>query len=118
MEISYLVVFEDSSKTLWVMTQGNGVNYIEYKHRDNKKFEFKSLELKSVIKSNTFYGMLEDEVGFLWVSSNRGLVRVNRNNKKVKVFQFNQYANASEFNQGAFFKTGKERMVFGRLNGV
>ena len=66
---------------LWVGTYGGGLNRL-----DPSTNKFKRYGKKHGLNSNTIYGMLEDEKGFLWISSDIGLSRLNRNTERFYNF--------------------------------
>lgn len=64
-------IYEDRQGTLWVGTQNGGLNRI----RGGRIFAFPpSLGLPASI-----YGIIEDSLGHLWLSSNIGIFRVSKN---------------------------------------
>ncbi|WP_439183550.1 ATP-binding protein [Carboxylicivirga taeanensis] len=62
-----------------------------------------------------FYGILEQDTSFLWISSSDGLFRYNRNTKFLeKINSIN--LQGREFLPGAYFKTSDNRLLFGGTN--
>lgn len=77
------------------------------------------------LPNNTIYGILEDQSGHLWLSSNRGLFRfafpenpgaVNRSN--FTIFNVEDGLQSNEFNTGAYFASQDGRLFFGGVKGL
>lgn len=69
-------LFEDCHGVLWIGTEGEGL----YAWRDERLRRFTR---RDGLPDNTCYGMLEDDKGHLWVSSNQGVFRLNRRNVRA-----------------------------------
>ncbi|HET9087026.1 MAG TPA: two-component regulator propeller domain-containing protein [Acidobacteriaceae bacterium] len=62
-------LYADAASTLWIGTKGGGLN----KMRNGSLFSYDSL---SALPEN-IYGIVADEFGNLWISSDRGIFRAN-----------------------------------------
>ncbi len=110
-------VCPDASGTLWVGTEDGGLNrfneangtFVRYRH---------DADSKTSLGSDTVFGIIEDEDGFLWLSSNRGLSRVNPANGSVRNFDRFNVLRGDDFNFGARLQTRKGRLLFGGTNGI
>ena len=63
------------------------------------------------------YGVLTDENGNLWISSNRGLSRFNPLDGKFDNYTLSDGLQSLEFNGGATYKNQKQEMFFGGIKG-
>jgi signal transduction histidine kinase/DNA-binding response OmpR family regulator len=67
------------------------------------------------------YGILPDNQGNLWLSSNKGITKVETLKNEDGSFPITNYSNydglATEFNTGAYFKTNNGTLYFGSLEG-
>ena len=109
-----LSIFESSNKDLWVGTFGGGINKLVY--TDNKVF-FKRFTEKEGLANNVVKGILEDNYGNLWISSNKGLSRFNYKTEKFKNYDVNDGLQSNEFSELACFKRSNDEMLFGGVNG-
>lgn len=66
-----LSLHEDADGGLWFGTQGDGL----FLHRDGRFFRFTTAD---GLYDNLAFAILEDDFGYLWLTSNRGLFRVRR----------------------------------------
>lgn len=96
----------------WFGTFGAGLIY----WNESSK-ELKIYTKKNGLPNNVVYGVLDDENGHLWLSTNKGLSRFN---KKTKLF--NNYTEvdglmSNEFNLGAYMRSSKGELYFGGIYG-
>ena len=63
------------------------------------------------------YGIVEDEAGFLWLSTNKGLSRFDPRLETFRNFETSYGLQSSEFNQGSYFESPIGEMFFGGVNG-
>lgn len=97
---------------LWIGTNGGGLN------RFNKENEtFTHYFERDGLPNNVIYGILEDEKGNLWISTNRGISRFDPKKGAFRNFDVDDGLQANEFNRGACFKNKKGEMFFGGVNG-
>jgi ligand-binding sensor domain-containing protein/DNA-binding CsgD family transcriptional regulator len=106
-------IYEDREKNVWFGTHGGGVN--RYDYRTNT---FTSFQEEDGLAGNIVCGMLEDEQGFLWISTNRGLSRFDMRKKTFKNFDTHSGLASAEFNIGARHADGDGRLYFGSIAGV
>ncbi len=83
--------YMDLEGNLWITTQGDGI--FLYK---NKKFYSLRENFKFPVES--FYTILEDNEGFLWLSSAKGLIRVSK--KELEDYFLNNSNNLKYFHFG------------------
>ncbi|MGD0343195.1 MAG: two-component regulator propeller domain-containing protein, partial [Bacteroidales bacterium] len=119
--ISVNVIFEDSKKRLWVGGDGSGLNLF-----DRKTKSFTHYTTAQGLPDNSILGILEDEHGYLWISSRGGISKAtidstNSTNGKLNL-TFRNYTvqdglQGKVFNRWAYFKSRTGEMYFGGLNG-
>jgi len=63
------------------------------------------------------YGILEDDHGNLWLSTNRGLSKFDPQTETFKNYDVKDGLQSNEFNQGAYHKSSSGEMFFGGING-
>ncbi len=104
---------KEPDKYLWIGTAGGGLNLF------NKKNEtFTYLTEKDGLPNNVVYGILPDQQGNLWLSTNRGLSKFNPNDKTFRNFDVNDGLQSNEFNTGAYYKSYDGEMFFGGIKGL
>ncbi|RXK60825.1 hybrid sensor histidine kinase/response regulator [Lacibacter luteus] len=104
---------------LWVATKGGGLN------RLNKTTnQFTHITTKEGLCNNVVYGLLTDDAGNIWGSTNNGIFCLLNNNKeKQGKWLFRHFTKSSglqddEFNTGAFTKLSNGDLAFGGVNGI
>ncbi|MEQ8704802.1 MAG: ATP-binding protein [Phaeodactylibacter sp.] len=99
---------------LWVGTKGGGLNKLNKQTGQCEHFT-----TVQGLPDNVVYGVLADEEGYLWLSTNRGLSRFDPRQEVFRNYKAEDGLQATEFNTGAFFKnetTGQ--LFFGGVNGI
>lgn len=112
-EIHVLKIFEDHNNMLWIGTESNGLINFDY---ENKKFSIHPKN--SELLSNMVMGVLEDNMGALWISTTRGLSKYTPWNEKIDNYTFYDGLVSSGFNRNAVLKTKKGIMYFGSNGGL
>jgi transcriptional regulator with GAF, ATPase, and Fis domain/ligand-binding sensor domain-containing protein len=105
-------IHEDQDGFLWLGTWGGGLNRFNPK---NKKASYFTADMG--IPSNAIYGILEDEKGNLWLSSNNGISRFNPKTKSLINYNVKDGLQNNEFNGGSYFRSKSGEMFFGGING-
>ena len=108
-----LSIYEDSSRVLWIGTGGGGLNEFERATGTFKRYLYEN----SGLASNIVYGILEDEEGNLWLSTNQGLSKFDPRTEAFKNYDVNDGLQSNEFNGGAYHKGKKGELFFGGING-
>ena len=101
-------------KTIWVGT-GNGLNKF---NPDNSTFTHFSKE--NGFPSDVIFGILEDNNGVLWLSTNDGLCKFDFRFGKgeiLKVYDDRDGLSSREFSEGAYFKDKQGQFYFGSVKG-
>lgn len=106
-------IFVDNFDNYWIGTEGQGL----FMHNP-KRNETKHYNIDKGLPSDIIYGILSDDNGNLWVSSNYGVSRLNIQTNTIKNFTYSDGLQGNEFNYGSFFKTRKGELFFGGTNGL
>ena len=69
------------------------------------------------LPNNTIYGIVSDEDGNLWLSTNNGLCRFNIKDHTTRLFNTSDGLPGAEFNRFHHFKFSDGRIAFGGLEG-
>ncbi|OGF67513.1 MAG: hypothetical protein A2Y62_06155 [Candidatus Fischerbacteria bacterium RBG_13_37_8] len=106
-------LYKDNNGILWIGTWGGGLN--KYDIAADKWTHYTT---ENGLPNNVVYGILNDNRGNIWLSTNRGLSKFNPQEETFKNYDVNDGLQGNEFNSGAFLKSknGSE-LFFGGLNG-
>lgn len=108
-------ITENYDGKIWISTQGGGINIY-----DPENNEWSHLTTKNGLPVNDILGCLPDESGNYWISTARGLVKLNRINEEpeIKLFDINDGIQGDIFMVNSFFKSNSDgEMFFGGDNG-
>lgn len=108
---SVMSIYEDSQQRLWIGTGGLGLNLLD--RRTNRFTHFTD---KDGLPDNMVFGILEDEEGNLWLSTNKGLSKFNPEEKTFKNYSNNNGMPTDDFSFGSYFKSPDGRLYFGTNN--
>ncbi|MGB5005368.1 MAG: ATP-binding protein [Ferruginibacter sp.] len=106
-------------KYLWIATKGGGLNRL-----DKNSGDFFHLTTKDGLPDDVVYGILPDNAGNIWGSTNKGifcLTAAKNFNSNKRVFHNFTKANGlqdDEFNTGAYARLPDGRLAFGGVNGL
>ncbi|MCR5351974.1 MAG: response regulator [Bacteroidales bacterium] len=110
--------FEDSRHRIWITTEGGGVCYTE-PNPNLSNLRFKSLTRADGLPSNVTCAVIEDEDAVLWVTSTRGIVRINGDTGEIHDFLFDrQQIMGSQFSYGASLFTRNGLIYVGNTFGM
>ncbi|WP_207532105.1 ligand-binding sensor domain-containing protein [Desertivirga arenae] len=111
----YLIqgIYEDSDHCLWFATDGGGLVKLGADRKTIKKYT-----TETGLPTNAVYRMLEDNSKNLWISSLKGLVRLNLKTNAIKVYtQYNGLI-TDQFNYNSAYRTANGEMFFGTVKGM
>ncbi|MEO1036961.1 MAG: two-component regulator propeller domain-containing protein [Pseudomonadota bacterium] len=106
-------IFASDDGIVWVGTAGTGLERIE---RVGGTYQVVAANAR--LPSNVVYGILADERGRLWLSTNHGLGRFNPASGESISFHRANGLQDEEFNFGAYTAVGREHLVFGGAGGL
>ncbi len=105
-------LYEDQAGRLWIGTRDGGLNTFDRTHKT-----FRAYRTQDGLPNDTVYGILEDEEGNLWLSTNMGISRFNPTTETFQNYHTSHGVQGKEFNTGASYKTRDGMMLFGGFNG-
>jgi signal transduction histidine kinase/ligand-binding sensor domain-containing protein/DNA-binding NarL/FixJ family response regulator len=98
---------------LWIGTFGGGLN------KFNRETEtFSAYRERHGLPNDSIYGILEDDQGNLWMSTNFGLSKFNPTTETFKNYDTSDGLQSNEFNQSAYYQSPGGEMFFGGINGL
>ncbi|HOY05025.1 MAG TPA: two-component regulator propeller domain-containing protein [Saprospiraceae bacterium] len=98
---------------LWIGTRGGGLNCYD----KNTGF-FHHFTTEDGLADNVVYGIVPDDEGNLWCSTNRGLSRFQPSTGIFVNYYESDGLQANEFNTGAFLRNRQGLLLFGGVNGL
>jgi len=104
---------------IWICTKGGGLNRLNKKTND-----FFHLTSKEGLTDDVVYGILADEAGNIWGSTNNGIFCLPADRGKDSThWNFRNFTRANgllndEFNTSAFAKLPNGNLAFGGVNGL
>ncbi|QNA44522.1 hybrid sensor histidine kinase/response regulator transcription factor [Lacibacter sediminis] len=107
------------SNILWVATKGGGLNRL---NKTNNQFTH--ITTKEGLCNNVVYGLLTDDAGNIWGSTNNGIFcLLNKEKDQQGKWLFRHFTKTSglqddEFNTGAYTKLNNGDLAFGGVNGL
>jgi len=107
-----LSILQDSKELYWIGTAGAGLNKF-----DPESGIFRHFREKDGLPSDVVYGILEDDQGMLWISTNSGLSMFDPGTELFRNYDVRDGLQSNEFNQNAYFKNTEGEMFFGGVNG-
>ena len=110
-------IFEERSVPqggIWIGTWGGGLNRF-----DPKQEKFRRYRESEGLPNDVVYGILEDDGGNLWLSTNNGLSRFDPRTETFRNYDVHDGLQGDEYNSGAFHKSALSgEMFFGGINGL
>ena len=109
---SVFSIHETRDHLLWIGTNGGGLNKF-----DPTKKIFTRYHTSHGLPNNVVYGILEDDRGNLWLSTNYGLSCFDPREETFKNYSICDGLQSNEFNAAAYYKNKDGKMFFGGSNG-
>ncbi|MBN2893420.1 MAG: SpoIIE family protein phosphatase [Bacteroidales bacterium] len=109
---SVLCCLEDKNGNMWFGSSGKGI--CKYNTKDETLDYYDEID---GLSNNFVYGIVEDENGCLWFSTNNGISKFDPEKIEFKVYDFNDGLQSNEFNANAYFKDSDGKIYFGGLTG-
>ncbi|MEL6651332.1 MAG: two-component regulator propeller domain-containing protein [Bacteroidota bacterium] len=111
-----LALHESKKQEVWIATFGGGLNkYVPGNGSEHGHFVRYTEE--DGLPNNVVKGILEDEEGYLWISTNKGLSRFDPVNEVFHNYDTNDGLQSDEFSELAAYKLHNGEMIFGGVNG-
>ncbi|WP_029284670.1 hybrid sensor histidine kinase/response regulator transcription factor [Pedobacter sp. R20-19] len=102
----------DGEGNLWLGTDGSGLNVLNI-----KTGKFKAFDEENWIRSAVIYGIVKDQAGKLWFSTNNGIFEYNPKTKTKRSFGKWDNLQSQQYNYKAYYKDSSGKLYFGGING-
>ena len=116
-----LSIYEDDQGVLWIGTK-NGLNRLTLSSSSSQAEAsnptFSAYGQGHGIPGKAIVGILGDDSGFLWLSTDKGLARFDPLSESAVSFDVMDGLQGNEFSTGSHARTRDGRMFFGGINGL
>jgi ligand-binding sensor domain-containing protein len=102
----------EPDRFLWIGTGGGGLDRF-----DIESGTFLHWTQRDGLPNDVVYGVLPDESGRLWLSTNRGLSRFDPATEEFRNYDSRDGLQSNEFNSGATFRSASGELFFGGIHG-
>ena len=107
-----LALFEDKQQNLWIGTRSGGLNKL-----NPERNTFAVLDLGAEPRNLEITGILEDDHGYLWLSTNNGIFKVDPDSGLVNSYHVKDGVQSNQFYYSSCLKDSRGYMYFGGVNG-
>jgi len=106
-------VYEDRAGALWIGTNGGGLDKL-----DRETETFIHYTERNGLPNDVVYGILEDDQGYLWLSTNNGLSKFDPRTETFRNYDVSDGLQSSEFSPYAYHRSKSGELFFGGINGL
>jgi len=111
-------LFKDQETgNIWVGTFGGGLNKVVFDAEKSVK-GFERITQRDGLPDNAIYSIIEDQKGFLWLSTDGGIVKMNPETHSIKVFNMEDGLSANNFRKNSALQLQNGTLLMGGLNGL
>ncbi|MCI4669270.1 MAG: hypothetical protein MRZ79_14135 [Bacteroidia bacterium] len=121
------IVMQDSKGRMWIGYYTNGLSVVySDKVEEGKTLNLTHLRQSDGLNDQNIYGILEDQYGYLWISTPKGISRFDASSwepgqeipsNAFQAFTKKDGLQENEFNSGAYHINGEGWVYFGGING-
>jgi hypothetical protein len=113
----YCRLYMDKAQRLWVGTSF-GLNWIsEREAAASAKPVFKKLNTGNGLPNNTIHAISDDNQNNIWISTNKGLAKINPQTLKIVHYKESDGLQSDEFSDNAVWKDKAGMLYFGGIYG-
>lgn len=107
-------LFESFDGTIWAGTQGGGVNIL-----DPETGHVEYITTADGLPGNNVFGILSDEQGNLWLSTNKGICSITKSESGLQISSYgtSDGIQGNVFMINSYYKDSRDMMYFGGRNG-
>jgi len=102
---------------LWIGTQGGGLNRLRHPGARPEEAVMERYDERHGLPNDVIYGILSDDQGMIWVSTNKGLARFDPQTETARSYNRHDGLQSDEFNLGAAYKSRSGELFFGGVGG-
>ena len=106
-------LYEDTDGHFWLAARKGGLI-----HLDPNTGKYRRYTTSDGLSNNDIHAVYADSLGFLWLPSNYGLMRLHKGTGRIQVFFKPDGIADNEFNSLSHYRSDDGRFFFGGVNGV
>lgn len=106
-------LYEDSDGSFWIATRGAGLL-----HWDAQTGRIEQYDTQKGMPHNNIHAVYPDSYGFLWLPSDKGLVRFQKSSGFIQTFYKSDGLADDEFNLYSHYQDQDGTLFFGGINGI
>lgn len=103
---------DDKEDIIWLGMAGTGLDRFDLKNN-----AFTNFNERDGLPNSTIYGILQDDKGALWLTSNNGLSHFNPQTRTFKNYDEGDGLQSNEFNGGAYYRAPDGKFYIGGIFG-
>ncbi|WP_258104663.1 two-component regulator propeller domain-containing protein [Marinoscillum sp. MHG1-6] len=108
-------LLKDSNGNMWAGTYGQGLNRVNV---SGDTVSFTKFNTNDGISNNIIYGIVEDKVGQLWLSTDYGLSRFDPDTNQMRNFFRSDGLLNNQYYWSAAYKSKDGKLYFGGMRGM
>lgn len=109
-------IYKDGQGVFWLSSVGGGI--IKWQPSVDKTSTYEQFTVRQGLSNDYIYAIYEDQFGYLWASSDKGLMRINKANFNVQIFYKENGLPHNEFNFPSHYQAKDSAFYFGGLGGM
>lgn len=106
-------LFIDQFGNYWIGTEGQGAYMYDPKRKKSTAYG-----TREGLPNDIIYGILPDNSGNIWMSTNNGISQLNMASGSIKNYNQSDGLQGNEFNYGSFYRSKDGKLFFGGTNGL
>ena len=108
-------IHQDKTDTdaLWLASRGDGLFKLNVQTGETQNWT-----MIDGLSDNFIYAIFEDDYGFLWLSSNYGIMQFNKNSHEVTSYLARDGISNEEFNTNSYYQHTDGQIFFGSIDGL
>jgi GAF domain-containing protein/streptogramin lyase len=109
-----LALYQDEDGLVWLGTEGEGLQRFD---PEEGRVTARYREAEG-LPNNVIYSIVPDEIGRLWLSTNKGLAQFDPEAATFQTYTVQDGLQSNEFNWGAHFRAPDGEIFFGGVDGI
>ncbi len=109
-------LLEDDNGNLWVGTHGDGLARFVKEGENILHIDY--FTMSEGLSNNVIYSIEQDNFGYIWVSTDYGLSRINPSSSEIDIFFTDDGLLSNQFYWSASTKSASGELFFGNISGL
>ena len=114
----YIVHIQEARNgDIWIGTLDNGLYHLK-RTPSTGDWNYQWINVQKGLSNNCIKSISEDNDGFIWVATNKGLNRIDPQTQSIKIYQLNDGLANNEFSEKSYIQKSNGTLLFGGTNGI